>query len=364
MKTMTLRERILAVVQGRPHDRVPFVQYSHISFTPDEEVWAAIGRQNMGILRWLSVHRLETPNCRFESQDVMRDGKKALRRTLITPDGQLSQERLYEPVYGTTGPATHFVKEPKDYRVLMAYFRDMRVHKDLGELHQNLRELGDDGLPHTNMPRTPYQQLWIEWVDIRDMAVHLVECRELMEEVIAAMTDVQRRVYEVTCQAVREAPIPYIVVGDNITAPMIGPEYFRKYCLSAYDELAGMLDRTGKDVPLFVHMDGNLKPLWNAIGQSRVRGLDSLSPPPDNDTSVADAVSRWPQMRVWVNFPSSVHLGPPEKIYQQAMRILEEGGHTGRLQIQISENVPPGVWQKSYPQIVKAIADFGPIEPE
>jgi hypothetical protein len=363
MKTMTMRERILALVQGREHDRVPFVQYSHISFARDDEVWARIGRENMGILRWVNVHRFETPHCRFESEDVVREGRKTLRRTLVTPAGRLTEERLYEPVYGTTGPATHFIRQPEDYRVLLAYLRDIHVVMDLTPLRQNLDELGDDGLPHTYTLRTPYQQLWIEWVDIRDLAVHLVECPDLMDEVITAMTSVQRRVHEVVCQAVLEAPIPYVVVGDNITAPMIGPEYFRRYCVPAYDELAGMLDATGRDVPVFVHMDGNLKPLWEAIGQSRVRGLDSLSPPPDNDTSVADVVARWPEMRVWINFPSSVHLAPPETIYRHAMRILQEGGHTGRLQIQISENVPPGVWQTSYPQIVRAIADFGPVRP-
>jgi len=108
-----------------------------------------------------------------------------------------------------------------------------------------------------------------------------------------------------------------------------------------------------------VHMDGDLKPLWQAIGESGVRGLDSLSPPPDNDTSAAEAASMWPEMRLFVNFPSSVHLASPERIYDQAGEILEQAGHTGRLQIQISENVPPGVWRKSFPQIVQAIRDFG-----
>ena len=67
----------------------------------------------------------------------------------------------------------------------------------------------------------------------------------------------------------------------------------------------------------------------------------------------------WPEMRLMMNFPSSVHLQEPKKIYQRAMEILEEAGHSGRLQIQISENVPPGVWRKSYPEIVRAIRDFG-----
>ena len=108
-----------------------------------------------------------------------------------------------------------------------------------------------------------------------------------------------------------------------------------------------------------VHMDGDLKPLWDAIGELRVGGLDSFSLPPDNNTSVAQVIDMWPDKRLFVNFPSSVHLESPERIYEVALQILSEGKRTGRLWIQISENIPPGVWRKSYPQIVKAIEEFG-----
>ena len=40
---------------------------------------------------------------------------------------------------------------------------------------------------------------------------------------------------------------------------------------------------------------------------------------------------------------------------------VAEAGHTGRLQIQISENLPPGAWRKSYPIIVEAIRELGTV---
>ena len=88
-------------------------------------------------------------------------------------------------------------------------------------------------------------------------------------------------------------------------------------------------------------------------------GLESFSPPPSNDTSAKEALSMWPNMRLLLNFPSSVHLASPEEIYRTTAQILAEAGHSGQLQIQISENVPPDVWRKSFPVIIKAIEDFG-----
>jgi hypothetical protein len=355
---MTMRERMLALVQRREHDRVPFVQYTGLA-GPNEEIWPVIGRENMGLLAWTGIHWFDTPNCRFAFEDIELDGRKGFRNTLHTPQGSLYEERLYEPTFGTSANACHYVKEPEDYKVLMAYFRDVSVHMDLDPLALTVKQLGDDGLPHVAIPRTPYQQLWVQWVDLTDLCIHLAMHPDVMDEVIGLMLDVQTRVFRGLCEAVRSgAPIPYVVFGDNITAPAIGESYFRKYCVPSYNELAAMLAETGKDIPVFVHMDGDLRPLWSAIGDSAVRGLDSFSPPPDNDTRVADAIANWPEMRICLNFPSSVHLQDEDAIYRAAEQILEEGGHSGRLQIQISENVPPNVWRKSFPQIVKAIKAF------
>jgi hypothetical protein len=53
-----------------------------------------------------------------------------------------------------------------------------------------------------------------------------------------------------------------------------------------------------------------------------------------------------------------VHVTAPDNIYRETMQIMQEGGRSGRLQIQISENVPPGVWRTSFPPIIQAIEDF------
>ncbi|HUU58090.1 MAG TPA: hypothetical protein VMZ50_00990, partial [Phycisphaerae bacterium] len=156
MTEMTMRERMLAVVQGRAHDRVPFVQYSGIG-GPNDEVWAAIGRGNMGLLQWCGVTRVEHPHCRFEREDFERDGRAGYRRKLRTPEGELFEERLIQPTYGAAAACKHFVREPEDYRILLAYLRDVTVHKHLDPVAEIIKNLGDDGLPHVSVQRTPYQ---------------------------------------------------------------------------------------------------------------------------------------------------------------------------------------------------------------
>jgi hypothetical protein len=351
MSLMTMRQRMLAVVEGRPPDRVPFVMYG--GQVPHEEAWALVGRENVGLLPWTGVCRLESPNCRFVTEKIARGRLRGVRTFLHTPEGVLTQDRFYTPAFGeaaAAAPRKQFLTEPKDYRTFQSYLRDVEVHPAPESLPRVLRELGEDGIPHVAVGRTPYQALWVEWVLIEDLAYHLADAPAVVEETMALMGDVLRR--QMRIAAATDAP--YVVFPDNITAPMIGPANFAKCAAAYYNELAAMLD--GR--PVYVHMDGDLRPLWSEIGRSAVGGLDSMSPPPDNDTSVCDALRLWPRMRVAVNFPSSVHLRPAPEVYAAAREILEQGGRSGRLQIQISENMPPGAWRKSFPQIVRAIDDF------
>ncbi len=360
---MTMHDRMLAVLQGRWHDRVPFAQYNIRTdpdpsvvvglAAPNEEIWSVLGRQNMGIIRWGRVHTIEHPHCTMQSERIHENGFPGKRTVLHTPRGDLVEERFYEPAFDAPCVKRYFVKELRDYEILAFFLGDIIVHETIENYRAIEREVGEDGLVQLWVGRTPFQQLWIEWVSIEDLAWHLAERPDLVEECVALMTRNLRSLFQI----IRAAPIPSAVFPDNITAPVIGETYFRRYCVPLYNELADILAE--RNIPVLAHTDGALRPLWKAIGESKLRGLESFSPPPGNDTRASDALSMWPQMRLLLNFPSPAHLGTPESIYETAAQILQEAGHSGHLQIQISENVPPGVWRKSFPVIARAIADFG-----
>ena len=348
---MTMRERILAVVQGRPMDRVPFVIYEGI--LDGDALRRCLGPDRLGFMRWSKVHRVEHPHCRFVEKDFARGGARWRRNTLHTSAGSIYEERVFEDAYDSSSIRKHYVQEPQDYEVLWAYLTDSVILPDYDLYHRDAADLGDEGVPLVAVERTPYQQLWVQWVGLDTLGFHMVDCPDRVQHTIDLLRARARRIFEIAYRS----PAPFIDFPDNITAPAIGPRRFRAYCVPLYDELAGMLAEDGR--PVFVHMDGDLKPLWQAISDSRVGGLDSFAPAPDNDTTVAEAVALWPDMRLFVNFPSSQHLLPAEGVRAQAEEILAAAGHTGRLQIQVSENVPHAVWRTSMPAIAEAIEAFG-----
>jgi len=348
---MTMRERMLAVIQGRDHDRVPFAMYEIL--LPYDEVRALLGRGNIGLIRFCSIFRAETPNCRRESEVFFEGGAKWERNIIHTPAGDLTELRAFEPAFDSSVARKHFIETREDYERLWSYLDDAVILDNYDQYYRDCAELGDDGIPKTEIERTPWQQLWIEWVGLEPLSYHLADWPEHVEHTLDLLERRARQTFEIA----RRSPAPFIVIVDNITASAIGPARFRKYCARLYDELDAMLADRG--MPVFSHMDGMLKPLWKDIARSRVGGLDSFTPTPDCDTTVAEAVAMWPEKRLWLNYPSSVHLAPPAEIRATADQILADAGHTGRLQIQISENVPLDRWRIGLPVIAEAIEAFG-----
>jgi hypothetical protein len=299
------------------------------------------------------VHQVEHPHCRFETNDFYIQDTRWQRTTLYTPIGEIYEERAFEPALNSSSIRKHFLQEKSDYEVFWFYLSDSIIIPDYERFHQEQADLGDFGVPLVAVERTPYQQLWIVWAGLDQLSYHWADFPEYVENTIQLLTERERRLMEIA----RYSPAPFVDFPDNITADAIGPKRFERYCVPFYDELAGMLSE--RDAFVFSHMDGNLKPLWRAITRSKLGGLDSFSPAPDNDTTVSEAVALWPEKKLFINFPSSIHLQPADQVYAEATKILNDAGHTGRLQIQISENVPPFVWKTSLPQIISAIQDFG-----
>ena len=351
MATMTFKERFLAFIQGRPHDQVPFMIYDMM--IPTETLDSVLGPNRIGLLRWSAVHRVVSPNCRFSIEPFTAGGLRWERRALVTPKGTLYEEKAFEPAYDSGSIRSHFVKEPADYDILCAYLEDCQVLPDYDRYHRDAAELGDRGWPLVAVHRCSWQQLWVQWVGIGDLGYHLVDDPERVMRTIALLQAQQRRIFAIAAAS----PAPFVDFPDNITAPTIGPRRFRQYCVPMYDELGSMLEERGAIATC--HMDGDLKPLWKDIAGCKIRGLDSFSPYPDNDTHVAEAISMWPDKRLMVNFPSSVHLREPEQVRQFAEEMLAVAGHSGRLEIQISENVPHSVWRTTLPIIADACEAFG-----
>jgi len=348
---MSINERMLAVIQGREHDQTPFAMYE-IMFPP-QQAFDLLGHGNIGIIRFSPVYRVEHPNCRFVNENFFEGENKLQRNTLITPKGNLEEVRAFEPIYDSSTTRKHYITSPSDYEIFWSYLDDCVILENYDHYLQDCADLGADGLAKGEVERTPWQQLWIEWVGLQGLTMHEMDYPEYVEETIQRLNRRAKQTFEIAYHS----PAPFIDIPDNITAPAIGIKRFQKYVRPMYDELGSMLAERGAS--LFVHMDGFLKPLRHEIAASLVGGMDSFTPTPDCDMTITEALEAWPEKILWVNFPSSVFMQSEDEIRKKVNEILSCAGHSGKLQIQISENIPLDRWRSSFPILIEEIERFG-----
>ena len=87
-----------------------------------------------------------------------------------------------------------------------------------------------------------------------------------------------------------------------------------------------------RDIPVYAHFDGDLKPLWDAhLRVEAFAGLTRSHRPRQRHQRRAGHAHVAGDAAWRSDFQSSVHLAGPKTIYDTATRILSEGGHTGRL---------------------------------
>jgi hypothetical protein len=192
---VTNKDRILAVVRGKPVDRVPFVMYEGI--LPVADVIEHLGPGTIGIMKWSNVHRTEYPNCRTEIKEYLSDGRRQQKKTIHTPAGSMFEERAFEPAYGSSSIIKHFVEEEKDYEVLWSYLQDAVISPDYERFHADQSALGENGVPLVAVERTPYQQLWVQWTGLDNLGYHFADFPDKVEHTVSMLTDRAHRIFDI-----------------------------------------------------------------------------------------------------------------------------------------------------------------------
>jgi len=341
------RERILLSAAGKRPDRVPVTAYGGL--VPRGEQERALRQAGLGLVAIARAHQVEMEGVHVEHSQFERDGHTYHRQLFRTPAGEISSIGRLEPACGSLYKLEHFIKGPSDYDVLAYIWEHTRFRADYEDLIRERRTLGEDGVVMTSIDRVPFQKLMVEFAGVERIAIDLHERPGLLEELFALWARRQREL----CDIAAASPAELVWVPDNITGEVVGAARFARYCAPRYAEYAGILSSAGKR--MVVHMDGKLGRLKDAIASCEVHVVEAFTPPPDGDLSVAEARKLWPNTVLWLNFPSSVHLRSPDLVAAVTRSLLREAGDPKGFLIGITENVPAGVWARSFRAILEEV---------
>jgi hypothetical protein len=305
--------------------------------------WPSLFAQGLGQIIHADLVQVERPHLRIEESVRTVDGKTCRTVRWITDRGELQETYVGE------WRKEHFVKNSGDYRILQRAFEDSRYAVTEEPFRRAEAELGDGGitlgvLGWAPLYRTPLPQVQIDFAGQERFAMDLAdEIPELMD-LLDLLTELILRKFR---EAVK-APARYIKLWENLAIEMIGVRHYRQRLVPMYRQILDIVGAAGKR--LLVHYDGKLRCIADDVARLDF-DIDSLTPPPEGDLSVAEARSLWPDKFLWLHPPLGWYREEPETLSQRIRQMIADAG-PNRFCLMISEDVPPA-WEHTVPLVLR-----------
>jgi uroporphyrinogen-III decarboxylase len=352
--------RVLAVLQGRKPDRIPFIDRLELWFTthrragtlpaeflqgggpssmvssvqmaraegyagmslPDIHRAVGMGQQ---VFETLYARQLRGTELRVELSgetiyrqsdpvvdyfpklyDILpadRPGVTTAR--LSTPVGTLTMRSQLVPDMVDSGTMPymqeHPIKDAADVRVLewvMERAEYVPKHEKIARMQA---DMGDIGFVMPFFTRVPFQRLLLDFCGEVPLFFMIHDAPQWVERMMALLHE---RMLEDIRLAAQFAG-PYVQFPDNVDGVITNPELFKRYSLPYYQKYIELLHAQGKAVGS--HTDGNLRPILGLLAESGLDVCESFSPAPLTACPFDEAWAAWAHGPIiWGGIPSPI----------------------------------------------------------
>jgi hypothetical protein len=336
----SIRDRMAAALAGEPVEWPVYAVYDwFVQHRPID--WPSLFAQGLGQINHAPLIQIQRPNLQVIETTTPTD--RGVRRDVrwITDRGELHEWYLGE------WRQKHLVKTPEDYRILARALEGSRFTADSAPFRQSEAALGDGGVTVGQLMRTPLMELQIDLVGLEQCSLDLAdELPELME--------VHELMTELLLQQFKEAvktPARYIKLWENLSIETIGRHCYQQRLVPLYHQIIAILHAADKR--LLVHYDGKLRAISDLIASLDIDGIDSFTPAPEGNMTVAEARGLWPAKFLWLHPPLGWYL-EPRNILQQRIRQMGVDAGPRKFCLMISEDIPPA-WRETVPAVLEAL---------
>jgi hypothetical protein len=345
---MRIRERLEAFWSGERPDRVPFTTYeSKLPLDWSDPVIVQMLKDGLGVLRFVPTWAIRySGDVQVIEQNGWEGNQMVRRQVWRTPLGEVSA------LWTDNWQQKYFLETAEDYRILTYIAKHAEYTADYAAFHTQEIILPAYMVPVPRIGRTPLQTILVDYAGLANFSLHLVEYPDELRELYEALLVNFRRLVEIAAAG----PGRYINVIENFTVETLGPRRFKQYLLPVYEETFGTLHQAGKVVGC--HYDGKIKAVKDLVANSPVDLIESLTPPPEGDITLAEARASWPDKLFWSNINLGCYELAQDELRQEIYRRVRDGAPDGRrLAFEVSED-KPARWRESMPVILAALNEI------
>ncbi len=367
---MTNRERLLAILDGQPPDRIPWI--------PRLLVWYN-ARQKTGTMppeyAGLSLRELERA---LGMGTPARDGRifrpvlqgvevvshpegNDLLTEYITPVGTLtSRTRSTSRLEGVGLGGREVeppIKGPEDYAVVEYLVEHTEYLPTYDEYLAYEEEVGDDGYPLVHAGDCPFHHWLQRWAGYNRGYFDFHDYRRQVEHLLEVMTQVDKeRVWPLVVQS----PARLILHGVHFSSLMTPPPIFEQYILPYYREFSDLLHRHNKR--LCFHADADTSLILDLIKQAGFDMGETFVTAPMVPCTLRQAREAWgSEVIIWGGVPSVILEDPftdeEFKAYMEDLFATIAPGDAFILGV--ADNVMPAAKLERLVQITEMVEEWG-----
>jgi len=343
---MTLREQLAAFWAGERPDQIPYTIYQSKLPPVDHPVVQGMFANGLGVTCFVPTWEV-TYHASIDMRDdvTLRDGVRHRRQTWRTPLGEI------DATWVEDWHQTYFLETAEDYRVMTYIVEHTAIEPAYESFLAQDAALPPYAVAVPRMGRTPLQTILVDYAGLGNLALHLYEYEEEVRALYEALLAQFRRHIEI----VAGGPGRYINVLENFTAETLGPRRYREFLLPVYEECFPVLQGAGKIVGC--HYDGQTAVVKDLIAAAPIDLIESLTPPPEGDLTLAEARAAWPDKLFWAHINLGCYDLPAAELRRLVLERIEEAAPDGRrLAFEVSEQLPAR-WLESMPVVLDALAE-------
>ena len=313
---MTNRERLLAILDGRPPDRIPWIPRLLLWYNAHKKAGTLPERYRNMTLREIErdlglgtpardghIYRTELHGVEVRERWL---NDMELRTEYYTPFGMVST--LFRGSYFLRQQdiqdlqVEFMLKRREDYAVVEYIIEHTEYIPTYDAYLAYEREIGDDGYPIVQIGDCPFHHFLRALCGYNNAYYHLHDYPNEVEHLLALLTQRDR---DIVWPLMAASPARLFLHGMHFSSQMTPPPIYRRYIEPYYQELSALMHQRGKH--LAMHGDNDTRHILENIARSGYDMVECFATYPMVGTTLAEARAAWgKRIIIWGGVPSTL----------------------------------------------------------
>ena len=366
---MTHRERLLAVIERRQPDRLPWVPRLQLWYRAHSRKGTLPEKYRDWSLREIEKDLgLGAPardgaifTTRLTNVEVRcyREGDDEVTE-YITPVGSVSTRRRGSKELddaGIGGRTTEYlIKRTEDYAVVEYMAENTEVKPDYKRYLAYERELGEDGVPLIGIGWCPMGQIMRRYIGYNDFFYELNDHPVQVEHLLEVLTEQAAKLLHIAA----ESPAKLLLYGGHFDSQFTPPPFFKKYFLPFFQEWAEVLHK--HDKLLVCHADSDTSLILDLIREAGFDMAECFVTYPMVPCTLEQVRTAWGNdVIIWGGIPSTILCDPiTDEYFEQYMlnlfKIIAPGD---AFILGIADNVMPEARIERVRRVSEMVQEYG-----